>query len=66
MIELIGTDEPYGMLELHDIQKEKARAYECIACGTTFKEEDGEHKNGYLVCPSCWCDDLRENKQEEK
>ena len=34
--------------------------YECIACGTTFKEEDGEYKNGYLVCPSCWHGDLSE------
>ena len=39
---------------------EASKVYECIACGTTFKEEDGEHKNGYLVCPSCWCEDLRE------
>lgn len=39
---------------------EAEKIYECIACGTTFKEVDGEHKNGYLVCPSCWCEDLRE------
>lgn len=32
--------------------------YECVVCGTTFKYEDGEHKNGYLVCPSCWSEDL--------
>lgn len=37
-----------------------SKVYECIACGTTFKEEDGEHKNGWLVCPSCWHEDLRE------
>ena len=39
--------------------KEPSKTFECI-CGTTFKEEDGEHKNGYLVCPSCWNDDIRE------
>ena len=38
------------------------RTFECVVCGTTFKEEDGEHKNGYLVCPSpkCESEDLRE------
>ena len=39
---------------------EEARIYECVPCGTTFYARDGEHKNGYLVCPSCWDEDLRE------
>ena len=46
--------------------KERKMVYECIVCGTTFKEEDGEHKNGYLVCPSCWSEDLREVKTDER
>jgi len=33
--------------------------YECVVCDTRFHYEDGEHKNGYLVCPSCWSEDLR-------
>jgi len=31
--------------------------YECRMCGTTFKEEDGDYKEGYLVCPSCASED---------
>ena len=42
------------------------KIYECVACGTTFKEEDGEHKNGYLVCPSCWDEDIREVTGNER
>ena len=45
---------------------EEMRAYECVACETTFKEEDGEHKNGYLVCPSCGDEDLVVITQEEE
>jgi len=44
---------------------ETSTVYECIACGTTFREEDGEHRNGYLVCPSCWCEDIREITEQE-
>ena len=36
---------------------------ECLACGTTFGEEDGEYKYGYLVCPSCWYEELREQEE---
>jgi len=46
-------------------KRERVEVYECIACGTTFREEDGEHKNGYLVCPSCWCEDIREITEQE-
>jgi DNA-directed RNA polymerase subunit RPC12/RpoP len=38
-------------------------AYECLACGTTFNEEDGEDKYGYLVCPSCGDNELREQEE---
>jgi DNA-directed RNA polymerase subunit RPC12/RpoP len=41
------------------VPKERTMIYECI-CGTTFYEYEGEHKNGYLVCPSCWSEDIRE------
>jgi len=61
------VDAVIGALDSEDRQRleayengETGTVYECIACGTTFKEEDGEHENGYLVCPSCWCEDLRE------
>lgn len=40
--------------------------FECLACGTIFKERDGEYKYGYLVCPSCWNEDIREVTLEEK
>jgi len=47
-------------------QQAVEKTYECIPCGTTFAEADGEHKDGYLVCPRCWSEDLREiSKQEE-
>jgi len=32
--------------------------YECRACGTTFLYKDGEHKKGFLVCPSCGSEDI--------
>ena len=44
----------------HAQQHEEQMIWECLACGTTFKGEDGEYKNGYLVCPSCWHGDLSE------
>ena len=45
----------------------KEKIYECVTCGTTFKESDGEHKNGYLVCPNSECEseDLRELTEQE-
>lgn len=36
--------------------------YECCECGTTFLYNDGEWKNGYLVCPSCSSEDLYQVK----
>ena len=38
--------------------------YECVSCGTYFSEGEGEHKDGYLVCPSCWSEDLRTFEEE--
>lgn len=46
--------------------KERKMIFECVSCGTTFKEEDGEHKNGYLVCPSCWDEDIRKVEVNER
>lgn len=45
--------------------------YECVVCGTKFHYEQGEHKNGYLVCPNpkCESEDLRtitDTEQEVK
>ena len=42
--------------------------YECLACFTTFKEEDGQYSRGWLVCPSCGYTDLKpttEDKDED-
>jgi len=40
--------------------------YECLVCGTKFYYEQGEHKNGYLVCPSCGDENLIVITQEEE
>lgn len=44
------------------------KIYECICCGTTFNYAEGEHKNGYLVCPNpkCESEDLREITDTEQ
>lgn len=47
-------------------KKAREKVYECISCGTTFKESDGEHKYGYLVCPRCGSEDLREISEKEQ
>ena len=51
-----GTSPP--LLAPTEKEKEMSNVYECVSCGTSFKYEDGEHKDGYLVCPSCWDEDL--------
>lgn len=50
----------------HARKHEEQMIWECVVCGTTFRGEDGEHKNGYLVCPSCWSEDLREVTSDER
>jgi predicted nucleic acid-binding Zn-ribbon protein len=32
--------------------------YQCLVCGESFKQADGEYRHGYLVCPICGCEDL--------
>ena len=32
--------------------------YQCLVCGESFKEADGEYADGYLVCPICGSEDL--------
>ena len=27
--------------------------YQCLACGETFKEIDGDSRYGWLCCPNC-------------
>ncbi len=34
--------------------------YLCLACDTEFSEYEAEHKNGWLICPSCGYDELEE------
>ena len=59
---VIGALDPEDRKRFEAYEKGEApdRTFECVVCGTTFKEGDGEHKNGYLVCPSCWDEDVRE------
>ena len=40
------------------LNREDVTVYECVCCSTIFKEEHGEHKDGFLVCPSCESEDL--------
>jgi len=41
------------------VQKDRGgMLYECLDCGSIFKEEDGKYAYGYLVCPSCGSEDL--------
>ena len=52
-------------------REDKKTTYECVTCGTTFNYAEGEHKNGYLVCPNpkCGSEDLRtitDTEQEGK
>ena len=40
--------------------------YQCLACDTGFLEEEGQYRNGWLCCPSCWNPDLQEVRRENE
>lgn len=40
--------------------QEDEKIWECVSCGAVFHEYEGEHDNGFLVCPRCESEDLRE------